>query len=117
MFRERTWAHEDRPPLRMFHRKQELYGLPWWLSGGESTCCFRRHGFNPWAGKIPLRSIWQPIPVFLPGKSRGQKSLAGYSPWGRKTVRHNIGTKQPQAGIVGEMECSGSGVMRVCQAP
>ena len=27
---------------------------------------------------------WQPIPVFLPGKSHGQRSLAGYSPWGHK---------------------------------
>ena len=27
---------------------------------------------------------WQPIPVFLPGKFHGQRSLAGYSPWGRK---------------------------------
>ena len=26
----------------------------------------------------------QPIPEFLPGESRGQRSLAGYSPWGRK---------------------------------
>ena len=25
---------------------------------------------------------WQPIPVFLPGKSHGQRSLADYSPWG-----------------------------------
>ena len=30
----------------------------------------------------PLEEAWQPIPVFLPGKSHGQKSLAGYSPWG-----------------------------------
>ena len=27
---------------------------------------------------------WQPTPVFLPGKFHGQRSLAGYSPWGRK---------------------------------
>ena len=27
------------------------------------------------------RSKWQPTPVFLPGKSHGQRSLAGYSPW------------------------------------
>ena len=27
---------------------------------------------------------WQPTPVFLPGKSHGQRSLADYSPWGRK---------------------------------
>ena len=27
---------------------------------------------------------WQPTPVFLPGKSPGQRSLVGYSPWGHK---------------------------------
>ena len=27
---------------------------------------------------------WQPTPAFLPGKFHGRKSLAGYSPWGRK---------------------------------
>ena len=34
--------------------------------------------------KIPWRRKWQPTPVFLPGKSHGQKSLAGYCPWGHK---------------------------------
>ena len=28
-------------------------GLPWWLSGRESTCRCRRRGFDPWVGKIP----------------------------------------------------------------
>ena len=28
----------------------------------------------------------QPTPVFLPGESRGQRSLADYSPWGRKEL-------------------------------
>ena len=28
-------------------------GLPWWLSGKESACQCRRHGFDPWSGKIP----------------------------------------------------------------
>ena len=37
-------------------------------------------------GKIPWRRIWKPTPVFLPGKSHQQKSLAGYSPWGRKEL-------------------------------
>ena len=32
----------------------------------------------------PQRRKWQPIPVFLPGKSHGQRSLKGYSPWGHK---------------------------------
>ena len=43
-----------------------------------------RHGFNLWVRKIPWRRKWQPTPVFLPGKSNGQRSLAGYSPWGCK---------------------------------
>ena len=33
---------------------------------------------------IALRRAWQPTPVFLPGESHGQRSLVGYSPWGRK---------------------------------
>ena len=41
-------------------------------------------GFAPWVGKIPWRRKWQPTPVFLPGESHGQRSLAGYSPWGHK---------------------------------
>ena len=52
--------------------------------GKESACRYRRPGFDPWVGKIPQRRKWQPTPVFLPGESHGQRSLAGYSPWGRK---------------------------------
>ena len=33
---------------------------------------------------IPCKRKWQPTPVFLPGGSRGQRSLVGYSPQGRK---------------------------------
>ena len=43
-----------------------------------------RHGFDPWVGKIRWSRKWQPTTVFLPGKFHGQRSLAGYSPWGRK---------------------------------
>jgi len=46
----------------------------------------RRGGFDPWVRKIPWRREWQLIPVFLPGESHGQRSLAGYSPWGRKEL-------------------------------
>ena len=58
--------------------------FPWWLGGKESTCQCKRCRFNPWVRKIPWRKKWQPTPVFLPGKSHGQRSLAGYSPWGCK---------------------------------
>ena len=37
-----------------------------------------------WFGKIPWRRAWQPTPIFLPEEFRVQKSLVGYSPWGRK---------------------------------
>ena len=62
-------------------------GLPRWHSCKESACQCRRHkgfGFNPWVEKIPWSSKWHPTPVFLPGKSHGQRSLVGYCPWGHK---------------------------------
>ena len=37
---------------------------------------------------------WQPTPVFLTGKSHGHRSLAGCSPWNRKSVEHDLRTKQ-----------------------
>ena len=40
--------------------------------------------FDPWVGKITWRRKWLPTPVPLPGKSHGQRSLVGYSPWGHK---------------------------------
>ena len=52
---------------------------------------YRRSVFNPWVGKIPWRRKWQLTPIFLPGKSCGQRSLAGYSPWGHK-VKHDWAT-------------------------
>ena len=39
-------------------------------------------GSIPGLGRFPWRRKWQPTPVFLPGKSHVQRSLAGYSPWG-----------------------------------
>ena len=58
-------------------------------SGKESTCQRRRRKrckFHPWIRKIPWRRKWQPTPVFLPGKSHGQRNLAGYSPWDYKEL-------------------------------
>ena len=61
-------------------------GLPWWLSGKASTYQCKRRRFDSWVWKIPWRRKWQPIPVFLPGKSHGQRSLVDYSPWGHKEL-------------------------------
>ena len=64
------------------------FGLPWWLSDKEFTCSAGTAGdrFDPWVGKIPWRRSWQATPVFLPGESHGQSSLAGYSLWGCKEL-------------------------------
>ena len=61
-----------------------LLGLPRWHSGKESACPCSRCRFDPWAGKIPRRRKWQSAPVFLPGKSHGQRNLVDYSSWGCK---------------------------------
>ena len=61
--------------------------LPRWIRGTESTCQCWRLKFNPWVRKSPWRRKWQSTPVFLPGKSHGQRSLGGYSPWGHKSQR------------------------------
>ena len=42
------------------------------------------HSIYPWIVNTPWRREWQPTPVFLPGESLGQRSLAGYSPRGHK---------------------------------
>ena len=42
-------------------------------------------GSIPVSGRSPWSRKWQPIPVFLPGKSHGQSSLADYSPWDLKS--------------------------------
>ena len=50
----------------------------------KSLPAVRGSGFDSWVGKIPWRREQQPTPVFLPGESHGQRSLAGCSPWGHK---------------------------------
>ena len=41
----------------------------------------KKRGFSPWLRKIHWRRTGQPTPVFLPGESQGQRSLAVCSPW------------------------------------
>ena len=56
-------------------------------SDGKVSCLqCGRPGFDPWVRKILWRRKWQPTPVLLPGKSHGQRSIVGYSPWGHKEL-------------------------------
>ena len=71
----------------IFYHNITIYtprGFPGGASGKEPACQCRRHGFDPRIRKIPWRRKWPPIPVFLPGESRGQRSLEGYDSWGCK---------------------------------
>ena len=77
----------------------QIYGLPWWLGGKESTCQCKRHGFHPCVRKILWRRKWKPALVFLPGRSHGQGNLVGYSLWGHRRVRHDLVTKTKTAAI------------------
>ena len=75
--------------LLMFRRLTFPGGLPGGTSGKEPSCqCWKhkRLGFDPCVRKLSWRSTGQPTPVFLPGESHGQRSLVGYSPWGRKDL-------------------------------
>ena len=50
----------------------------------------------------PCRKKWQPIPVFLPGESHGQRSLAGYRSWGGKEsdMTEGLNNKKPGIGSI-----------------
>ena len=71
-------------PVRDLSNYYWSKGLPKWCSGKESACQYGRPKLEPWFGKIFWSRKWQPIPVFLPEKFNGQRSLMGYSPWGCK---------------------------------
>ena len=76
-----------------FYSKCQIYpypiscwGFPDGLAGKESTCNagdVRDVGSIPGLGRS-LEEEMQPTELFLPEKSHGQRSLAGYSPKGRK---------------------------------
>ena len=61
----------------MMHAEALKLDLEYWKNTiNESFPSF------PFLADIPQRKQWHPIPVLLPGKSHGWRSLVGYSPWG-----------------------------------
>ena len=67
-------------------------GFPGGASSKEPACQYKghkRHGINPWVGKISWRRTWQPTPVLLPGESHEQKSLVGYKSKRSQRIRHD----------------------------
>ena len=101
----KAWLHEGRQinfhprPSGVYQKHELLYsndveaprnkahqGRPGGSGGKASACNSGNLGSYPWVGKIPWRREWLPTPVFLPGEFHGQRSLAGYSPWGCKEL-------------------------------
>ena len=76
----------------------------------------KRRGFSPWIGKIPWSRKWQQALVRLPGESHGQRSLAGYSPWGPWAVLLDMTEHILPNGssIYLEVKCSNVSACRKC---
>ena len=70
--------------------------VPWWVSGKESACSAGDLGSIPGSRRSPGGRRGDPTPVLLPGESHGQRSLAGYSPWGYTELDTTEATKQQQ---------------------
>ena len=81
-----------------------IKGLPRWISSKESTCKAGDAGDASWilGREDPWRRKWIPTPIFLRGKSHGQRILVGYSPQDCKEwhmteqLTHRVLTKRPQ---------------------
>ena len=79
-------GHQELPEVGKSEEVSTYWERPRWLRAKEPACQYKRRRFEPWVRKIPRKRKWQPTPVFLSGKSHGQRSLVGYSPWGHKEL-------------------------------
>ena len=79
------WSRKESDMTRQQNNNILILGLPWWLSGKESTCNAGDSGPVPRSRRSLGEGNGNPL-QFLPRKSYGQRSLAGYSPWGCKEL-------------------------------
>ena len=76
-------------PLQCSCLENPRDGGAWWAAVYgvvQSWTCLKRLSSSSSKRVWPWRRKWQPTPVFLPGQSHGQRSLAGYSPWDCKEL-------------------------------
>ena len=112
---QHTWAYTESPAAAMFPRTQETeanisfkwntfnntFSVPGGFPGGsvvKNPPAMQKIWLHPLVQEDALEKGMATLSllVFFPGKSHGQKSLEGYSPWGRKRVGHDLVTKQQQ---------------------
>ena len=85
MSQQRTWHKADSQKILGASCRRQLLS---WLGGKEPVASAgdtRRKGLISGSERFPGEGNWQPTLVFLPGEFHGQRSLVGYSPWGRKS--------------------------------
>ena len=70
------------PPSMGFSRQEYWSGVPFPSPILWQLQLKKLDKYSNWLGLYQRRRQWQPIPVLLPGKSHGQRSLVGCSPWG-----------------------------------
>ena len=85
---------------KTFSGKKTERGLPWRLSGKESACQCRRHGFDPWLGKS--RMLWSSsagapqLSSLCPGAWEQQPEPTCHSCWSLcSTTREATATRSP----------------------
>ena len=80
--------------IPLLHCMPLITSIPSGSDGKESTCNSEDLGFIRGLGRSPGEANGYPLPttVFLPGEFHGQRSLAGYSPWGCKRVGYGLAT-------------------------
>jgi len=72
------------------HSSTLAWKIPWMEDHGRLQSMGSLRVGHDWATSLWLftfmhwRRKWQPTPVVLPGESHGQRSQAGYNPWGRR---------------------------------
>ena len=59
-------------------------GMPQWLWSSRGFVIDQVRWARIWPGCSDCKKWWRPTPVFSPGESHAQRSLAGYGPWGCK---------------------------------
>ena len=80
--KKRTITSVVRQPMEWRKIMQTIYLIG--IDGKASVYNARDPGSIPGLGRFPWRRKWQSTPGLLSGKSHGQRSLVGYSPWGCK---------------------------------
>ena len=93
--RQEYWSGVPLPSPKIWNKwtyLQSRRGFPGGASGQELACQCRRHkrhGFDPWVGKIPLRKARQPTPVLLPGESPWTEEPGRLQSMGSQRVGHD----------------------------